>query len=137
MPSKKIIWRAALLGAVATVVAAVMIIPGTASAGRPLSGTVTVPDGVYAGTTMAQAGGAAMASSTGSGFWVQSRCYQDGVGVYAQGLKVDAAGQATLTLGPTGAWTGGAADCTADLGYFTSNRRWKVVASTTFHVAAE
>jgi hypothetical protein len=34
------------------------------------------------------------------------------------------------------AWTSGAADCTADLGMFSKNGKWKVLASTSFHVNA-
>jgi hypothetical protein len=33
-------------------------------------------------------------------------------------------------------WTGGAADCTADLGYYNSKGAFVVLSSLAFHVAA-
>ena len=121
--------RAKWLAAAAGATAALAMMPGLASAGKPSSGTISVPDGVYAGQVTA--------TVSGSGTWVQARCYQDGVLVYGQGRKLDSAGQTVLTLGPTGAWTGGSANCTAEAGNYARNNSWRVTARTTFHVAAE
>jgi hypothetical protein len=41
----------------------------------------------------------------------------------------------TFTL-TSGAWTGGAADCTANLGMYVSSSKYKVLASSSFHVDA-
>ena len=48
--------------------------------------------------------------------WVVVKCYQNGTLVYEQanGIFATSLGQ-TFNLGPTPAWTGGAADCTATL----------------------
>jgi hypothetical protein len=68
--------------------------------------------------------------------FVNLTCYQNGNLVlngwsafFAGGL-----GDGTFGLGSP-AWTGGAADCTAELEKF-SNNRWRVLASTKFHVDA-
>jgi hypothetical protein len=68
--------------------------------------------------------------------YVNLKCYQTGTLVgegWATFFAVGTAGKFGLYSGP---WSGGAADCTADLGLFTSNNRWKVLASTSFHVNA-
>ena len=75
-------------------------------------------------------------SQTSSPF-VNVRCYQDGALVlngwsafFAGGL-----GDKTFGLGSP-AWQSGAGDCTADLGMYSANARWRVLASTSFHVDA-
>lgn len=100
---------------------------GSALAGR--SGAISVPDGVFAGTTTATV------NPGGSGTWAYARCYQGGVLVYAQYVRVNSANQATFTLGPTPMWTGGGADCTAEEGSWSRNNRWRSVASTAFQVS--
>lgn len=94
------------------------------NAGR---GTITVPDGVYGGTTTATL-------NPGGTVWAFAQCYQDGTLVYAQYVKASSTNTATFTLGPTPMWQGGDADCTAQEGYWGKNGRWRVVAATTFHV---
>jgi hypothetical protein len=101
---------------------------GVADAAR-VSGHITVPDGVFGGTTTATV------NPGGEKVWVHARCWQDGTLVYEQYVKVDANNQAVLNLGPTPMWTSGAADCDAREGYWARNNRWRTVASTTFHVA--
>jgi hypothetical protein len=68
--------------------------------------------------------------------FVNLQCFQNGT-LVAQGWNAYFAGglgDRTFTLtSPT--WTGGAADCTADLDMFV-NYKWKVLASTAFHVDA-
>ncbi len=40
----------------------------------------------------------------------------------------------TFTLGPTPSWSGGSADCVAEVGYFARNGRFRVQAQVTFSV---
>ena len=87
-----------------------------------------MPDGVFGGTTTATA-------NPGGDVAVHAQCVQGGVTVYAEVVSVDAQNQAVLTLGPTPRWSGGAADCTAEEGYWTRTGRWRVLAATTFHVS--
>ena len=70
----------------------------------------------------------------GGTVWAFAQCYQGGTLVYAQYVKASSSNTATFTLGPTPMWQGGDADCTAQEGYWGRNGRWRVVASTTFHV---
>jgi hypothetical protein len=66
--------------------------------------------------------------------FVNLRCYQNGAQV-GEGWATFFTGGTPGTFGLySNSWTGGAADCTADLGMFTSNSKWKVLASTSFHV---
>lgn len=102
----------------------------SALAGKPSAGSGTglvVPDGVFAGRTTATAGAAYR--------WVHARCTQAGTVVYEQWVKADAAGNATLTLGPTPMWTSGAADCWAEDGNWNKSR-WRQTSTTTFFVSA-
>ncbi len=95
------------------------------AAGRT-SATISVADGVFAGTTVA--------TVNPGDSWVRARCYQDGGLVYEQYVRVDATRQATLQLGPTPRWTGGAADCTAEEGTWSKSGRWRALAETSFYV---
>src|SRR5439155_19625209 len=68
--------------------------------------------------------------------YVDLTCYQNGSSV-GEGMA------AFFTGGTPGTfvlrapqWSGGAADCTADLGMFGNNNKWKALASTSFHVNA-
>lgn len=92
--------------------------------------SISVPNGVYAGTDVAT-----VDPPTGS-IWVDARCYQGSVLVYEQWAAVNASMQATLTLGPTPSWMGGAASCTATANVLQRSGRFKQVASTSFSVAA-
>lgn len=68
--------------------------------------------------------------------YVNLKCYQGGVEV-GEGWAAFFAGGAPGSFGLySGPWSGGAADCTADLGMFANNGKWKVLASTSFHVNA-
>ncbi|HEX5590801.1 MAG TPA: hypothetical protein VFX65_10975 [Candidatus Limnocylindrales bacterium] len=101
----------------------------SAFAGR-YSGVITVPDGVFAGTTTATA------NPGTEGTWAMAECSQDGTVVYRQYVKVDpVTHQATFTLGPTPLWSGGAASCRAEEGTWFKGSRWRVQASTTFNVS--
>jgi hypothetical protein len=67
--------------------------------------------------------------------YVHLRCYQNGTLVLDgwQGFFATALGHQWMYLGPTPAWTGGAASCSADLDKSTS-KGWSVLATTTFPV---
>ena len=101
---------------------------GAATAARQAA-ELTVPDGVFGGTTVAHA------TPGGDGTWVHATCVQAGRVALSEWARVDATNHATLTLGPTATWTGGGASCTAEQGYFAGNGRWRVQDSTTFSVA--
>jgi len=91
--------------------------------------TISVPDGVY--------GKADVATVAPAGLWVYARCTQSGKQVYAQYVKSDSSGHATLQLGPTSWWSGGAASCSAQAGTFSSRSgAWTSQGSTTFSASA-
>ena len=92
-------------------------------------GSITVPDGVFGGTVMATV-------NPGGNAMVYAQCFQGGELVFIQYAGLDSNNQAMLILGPTQAWQGGDADCTAEEGYFGNNGRWRSIASTTFHVSS-
>jgi hypothetical protein len=125
-----------ILGTIAALVLAGTVAmrgePGGASnalAGRN-NGMITVPDGVFAGTTTATA------NPGDAGTWVKAECFQNGTIVYRQYVQIDpATHQATLTLGPTPSWSGGAASCRAEEGIWFKGSRWRVLATTTFEVS--
>ena len=102
-------------------------LPGADAGGRKSAVAITVPDGVFAGTTTATAGAAYR--------WVHARCSQGGVLVYEQWVKTGADGKGTFTLGPTPMWQGGAAECWAEDGSWMKSR-WRRASSTTFQVGA-
>jgi hypothetical protein len=103
-------------------------IAGAANAGRQTA-NLTVPDGVFGGTTDA------LANPGGDGTWVHATCMQGGQVAMTQWVRVDATNHATLVLGPTPTWTSGGASCSAEEGYFAGNGRWRVQDTTTFSVA--
>jgi len=68
--------------------------------------------------------------------FVDVQCYQNGTWVYEQwqGFFAGWTGGQTFTLGPTGLWQSGAADCTADLVSLDSYKP-RVLTSMKFHVS--
>jgi len=110
-------------------VAALSASPALAAKGGRNGASISVPDGVYAGTTVATV------NPGGSDTRVRAKCFQNGGLVYEQRVKVDANNQATLTLGPTPSWSGGPANCTAEEGYYSTSFRWHTLATTTFNVS--
>ena len=68
--------------------------------------------------------------------YVNLRCYQNGTLVAVGWTTFFATGTAGTFGLYSNPWSAGAADCTADLGMFASNDKWKVLASTSFHVNA-
>ena len=71
--------------------------------------------------------------------WVVAKCYQNGTLVYEQANGIFATSlNQTFTLGPTPAWSGGAAACTAYLQNWDGYSKGKIVtlASMNFSVYA-
>ena len=116
----------AIVAALAVGVALASGQPAGAEPVAAVQGSVSVPDGVFGGTTVATANPSPL---------VYAACYQSGLRVYAQYARTDAGGRAVLTLGPTVRWTGGSANCVAEEGYFARNGHWHRVAGSTFNVA--
>jgi hypothetical protein len=68
--------------------------------------------------------------------WVVAKCYQNGTLVYEQANGIFATSlNQIFTLGPTGYWTGGAADCTASLENWSTSKH-TTLATMNFHVEA-
>lgn len=107
---------------------------GNGGGGKQAEVAVVVSDGVYGGTTEAAvvpAGDATQkAAETSQEYWIRGQCSQDGTVVYEHFVKTSG-GVATLQLGPTYLWQGGAADCTADSGFLRGGK-WVSTASTAF-----
>jgi hypothetical protein len=138
-----------VLSKIATSLAVVfaLVFAGAAFAGKTSSSSISPPIVVSAGAPTAT-----QASTTGPHFgdtitfdvatsatttpFVNLNCYQNGA-LAAQGWATFSAGGSPGTFGLSSPiWKSGAADCTADLGMFSNNGKWKVLASTTFHVDA-
>ena len=100
---------------------------GSANAGRA-GATITAADGTFGGTVRVQV------SPGGERSWVHATCLQGDAVVLSQWAHVDAKNQATLSLAASAAWRSGGATCTAETGWFASNGRWRVQATTTFTV---
>jgi hypothetical protein len=97
-----------------------------AARGGGSAGSISVPNGVYGGTTTATV------TTSSSGLMAFAQCYQRDARVYAQFVSLDGNGHATFKLGPTQLWTGGAATCTAEAGNFGHGGGWRALAATTF-----
>jgi hypothetical protein len=125
---------AAIVGTVALAMSAVYKPAGfvagvdDAAAGGRTSARITVPDGVFGGTTTATA-------NPGGDAWVRIFCYRGGDKVLGAYERVNGDNQATFRLGPTPSWSSGGASCTAEEGSFAKGSRWRTVAETTFEVA--
>jgi len=76
-------------------------------------------------------------STTASQPWVHLQCFQNGAMVLEghYGAYSGYPYWQYFQLGPTGYWTGGAADCTAYLEVYTGSS-WAKIGSTSFHVYA-
>jgi hypothetical protein len=77
-------------------------------------------------------------SATFSQPWVNLLCYQNGTWVSGEwgGFFAGSAYDQTFTLGPSNSWTGGAAECTANLVEWTAKGSLITRATTSFHVYA-
>lgn len=71
-------------------------------------------------------------TQTGNPF-VNLKCYGNGIGYDSWSALWPAAGSFILS---SPAWTSGTADCTANLVMYVNSNRYKVLASTSFHVDA-
>ena len=93
---------------------------------------IAVADGVYGGTTAAIVSPMTNdpAARLASEYWVRAACHQNGVVVYEQHVKTSG-GVAVFTLGPTPMWSGGGADCVAEVGFLRGGK-WVASTSTTF-----
>jgi hypothetical protein len=91
------------------------------------SATITVPNGVFGGTTTA--------SVSQPGLWVYNACSKGGAVVSQQWTATDSTGKAVLFLGPSMSWTGGSATCVAQAGSWSNKASWVSQGSTTFSVS--
>jgi len=143
----KIIRVASVMGALALVSTAVAL--GAAGGNKASASSITMM--LMNASTFASAESAAPSFGDAVTFnvstdavkqpFVHLRCWQNGSLVLEswQAWFFGAAGTQTFRLGPTPAWQGGAADCTAFLenwDSYSKNGRTPVLASTSFHVDA-
>ena len=68
--------------------------------------------------------------------WVHLTCSQDQQVVLSIWAPLDGHGRASVRLGPTSSWTSGGASCAAEVGWFSSNGRWRIEAVGPFSAAA-
>ncbi len=124
--------RRVLLVAVVLVLAATLAVPAWAA--RPTKASISA-DGINPHATFGQNVEFTVTSSAERP-WVYASCYQDGEWVYGEwhGLFDGYYTDPIFTLGPTQLWTGGDAECVAEVGYVARNGRFRVQADTTFSV---
>ena len=132
--------------AFALVAASVLVFAGAAFAAKPSgSSSITGPYLVTASPTGSPVTAAStttphfgdmvtfdISTQAGNPF-VNLTCYGNGIGYNSWAAFWPTQGSFILS---SGGWTSGAADCTADLGMFSNNGKWKVLASTSFDVNA-
>lgn len=134
-----------IAAAVAMLVA--LAVAGTASAGASKSSSsISSPIVVSAGSAPAGATSVSpqygdritfdVSTTATTSAYVNLTCYQSGSMVGAGFASFFAGGAPGTFVLRSPQWSGGAADCTADLGMFSSTNKWKVLASTSFHVNA-
>jgi hypothetical protein len=125
----------ALLVAVIVWVAAMTLAGATQNGG--IVGTAAAGDNSASLTVRgAHLGGSAVftAHPGDEGMWVHATCTQAATPVLSAWVRVDGTHQATLPLARSARWSSGSAACVAEEGYFSTNGRWRVIASTTFTV---
>ena len=136
--------RMALAGMAAVLAIGMVAAPVLAGkgGGKPSggSGTGTIALRLMDGATTAQFGGRVTfdVATTATAYpYVHLVCRQNGalVAEGRQGFFPTALGNEWFVLGPTPAWSGGAADCTATLEKSTNRGGWSVLGSTSFHVS--
>ena len=119
-----IVWIAAMTLAGATQSGG---IAGAASAGKA-NPSLTVAEARLGGTAIVTA------DPGDEGMWVHATCVQATTVVLASWTRIDASHLARVGLARSATWSSGAASCTAEEGYFSSNGRWRVIATTAFEV---
>jgi len=128
--------------AFALVAVSTLVLAGAAFAGKPSASSsitgpylVTAAPVTAASTTTPHFGDRVtfdISTQAGNPF-VNLTCYGNGVGYNSWAAFWPNAGSFTLS---SGGWTSGAADCTANLVMYVNSSRYKVLASTNFHVDA-
>jgi hypothetical protein len=109
-----------------------LAVSGGGGQGR-LTGTISVGDAVWAGTTTATV------NPGGENVYVFVQCYAPDIGgkyVYARYFPVDENNHAAIGPLWSTLWPQGDASCSAQEGYFTRNGfgKWVSLAATTFNV---
>jgi len=126
-----------LVALIATLVAAAGVVPASAAKGGKAGATIAIDDwnphvpfGEHATFTV----DAPKADQP----WVNARCYQGGEMVYGQwhGMFDGYRFGNVFTMGPTPSWSGGDAECVAEVGYFRKGN-FHSLASTAFSVVDE
>jgi hypothetical protein len=132
--------------AFALVAASVLVFAGAAFAAKP-SGSSSIA-GPYLVTASPTGSPVTAASTTTPHFgdtvtfdvstqagnpFVNLICYGNGIGYNSWAAFWPTAGSFVLS---SGGWTSGAADCTAKLVMYVNSSKYKVLASTSFHVEA-
>jgi hypothetical protein len=134
----------ALLGAALAASLVTALAAGPAMAGKPGGGTTatggTIALSLMDGATQPTYGARVTfaISTTATAYpYVHLTCVQGGSTVLEawQGFFPTAIGNQWINLGPTPLWTGGAADCRANLEKSGKRGTWTVLAYTTFSVA--
>jgi len=134
--------------AVGATIAVALAFAGTAFAGKTSSSSITGPYVVTTSTSSAPVAGSTAApqfgdtvtfnvstTQTGNPFvrLVCSGTAENPVGYESWAAFWPSAGSFVLS---SGGWTNGAADCTANLVMYVNSSKYKVIASTSFHVDA-
>lgn len=135
--------EALLIVILVTGLLAVPVLAAKGGGGKPsgAAGTGTISLALMDGATEARYGARVTfdISTTATPYpYVHLTCFQSGAKVLEsrQGFFPTALGDEWLYLGPSPAWQGGAADCTANLEKSTSRGGWSVLGSTSFPVGA-
>jgi len=97
---------------------------GAANAARD-PGTVLVKPSVRGATALVST------TKAPDGGWVHVQCAQGSTLVMSTWARLDPRGRAKVVLGG-GTWTSGAADCLAQVGFFTPGGHWRATIETTF-----
>jgi hypothetical protein len=103
-------------------------IAGSAQAGlQPVSVTIR-NTGFGAPATVAT-------TNVEAGSWVHVACTRAGDGVLSLWAPLDTKGRVTLTLGSSSDGASGPAACSAEVGYFAANGRWRTEGVASFSVS--
>lgn len=104
-----------------------LLLPATVNAG---SGSINAPDGLTFGDSFSVT--YTEPNHLNGSLWAYAECRQGGDRVWGQYERLPADEQ--FVLGPTPSWTGGAADCLAELVVFSTTGRRTVNAGDAFFV---
>lgn len=121
----------ALLVAVLVWVAAMTLAAATSESG--IAGTVVAGRGTASlAVVEARLGGTFTVSAVpgDDGLWVHASCSRAGVVILNRWVAIGTDRRAAFALAPSPARSGGAAACNAEEGYFSTNGRWRVLATT-------